>query len=468
MDKCSIPVAWGADEKYILPAFVVMHSILAHSDYKYHFYILTTDQIERQVEGYTKRLKRVYNNFSVSVRYIKKELFAEAKVFKEHLSIAAYYRLLLPEILNRYDKCIYLDCDVLVNGDLKELYNIDLGDDYLAGVKDCHIIEDTSFQREHEKALGIPSRDKYINSGMMLMNLKKLREDGMVSRFWAQMKRENWYEDQDILNYCCYPYIKILPIMYNLFHFYCGKSIRRLWHLDYPKEDFEFIEPFIVHMGAKWKPWFSRKVKYADEWWKLALVYRDSEYYDMYHELCQKDEYETMVAILETNQSRSIVICGYTRFGICICNMAYAKGFKNIAAFADNDRKKWTEQYRGIPVMGIEQAYSMYKDVLWIVTNQHAFEPIRQQLTGFGVRNQDIIRYIDYFADPMYLLSMDEKFYDLEIEKIADFEFPEDIDRKEHVIKIMDNPSLFPEEYEYLKKRYCFQYWCHVGNGESQ
>lgn len=457
-----IPIAWGVDEKYVLPAFVVMYSILENSEHQYDFYILTNDKIENQVSEYTERLEQKYSNFSVSIRYVDRDLFTDAKIYKEHLSIAAYYRLLLPEVLERYEKCIYLDCDVLVNGDLSELYDIDIGNNYLAGVKDCHIIEDTPYQQEHKKVLGIPSKDKYINSGVMLMNLKKMREDRMVSRFWRQMERENWYEDQDVLNYCCYPDIKLLPLKYNLFHFYCGKSICRLYHLDYSQEDFEFNEPFIIHMGAKWKPWFSRKVKYADKWWELAEVFSGLEYYEKYKQLSRKDEYEVLIESLKANKGRKFVICGYTRFGIRLCNMILAQGYNNIVAIADNDKEKWKESYQGIRVMGMAQACKQYEDVFWIVSNQRSFELVRCELITLGINSKDIVRYVDYCTNAMYLLSLDERFYDSEIEKISDFEYPQNVDRKEYVQQIVDNPGRFSEEYEYLKKRYCFQYWYHV------
>lgn len=104
-----------------------------------------------------------------------------------------------------YNKCIYLDCDLIVYGDLKELYETELGNNYLAGVRDCHIMEDTPREVQHQNLLGLPSRDKYVNAGVLVINLEKIRNDSLVPCFLKQLKRENWYEDQDVLNLCCYP-----------------------------------------------------------------------------------------------------------------------------------------------------------------------------------------------------------------------------------------------------------------------
>ena len=464
MDKNIIPVVWGLDEKYVLPAFVVMHSILAHSDEKYCFYILTADHITEQVQEYASLLNDRYDNFDLSVKMVDKNLFAGARIHNQHLSIAAYFRLLIPELITEYEKCIYLDCDILVNDDLAELFGYDLGDCYLAGVKDCHIIEDTPREREHEKILGIPSRDKYINSGVLLLNLKKIREDGLAEKFLAQMCRENWYEDQDVLNYCCYPHIKILPLKYNLFHLYYGKSIKFLYYLGYQKQEFDFDEPFIIHMGAKYKPWIDIRVKCADKWWKLAEIFQDTHYYQIYLKQSRcKEDIDIMFEAIEENRNKQFVVCGYSQNGRRLYDMLYAKGYSNIVAISDNNREKCGEIYRGIPVMEMDRVVEKYRDIFWIVSVQAAFEEVRQQILGLGFDDHDIVRYINNYDDKFYLLSLDCKYYDSEISKIAMFEYTEEITeydrRKEYILNILKNPEFLPEEYEYLNDKYHFDYW---------
>lgn len=464
MNKTGIPVVWGLDKKYVLPAFVVMHSILMHSNKKYCFYILTADCIEEQVQEYTKLLKKKYNNFQVFVKKVDSNLFVDAKLYNMHLSIAAYFRLLIPALLEEHDKCIYLDCDVLVNGNLEELFEIDLGENYLAGVKDCHIIADTPREREHEKVLGIPSRDKYINSGVMLINLKKMREDALIDNFLVQMSKVNWYEDQDVLNYCCYPYIKILPLKYNLFHFYYGKSIKLLYHLDYGKEEFDFDEPFIIHMGARWKPWNNRKVKCSDKWWETAAIFKETEYYQRYQSISQqKDDVDIMLEILEANRNKQFVVCGYSQNGRRLCDMLRARGYSNIVAILDNNKDAWGKQYQNIPVMSIDHIVDKYDNIFWIISNQVAFEEVRRQILDYGFTDESIVRYVNRYDGKFYVLSLDCKYYDLEIDKIAMFEYTNKIvqctQRKEYILKILNEPENYPEEYEYLNGKYHFNYW---------
>ena len=109
MCRQNIPVVWGADKKYILQAFVVIRTILLHSKEKYHFFILTSDYIDEEVREVTEILSKEYDNFEISVKVIDPTCFEKAQICNAHLSKAAYFRLLIPELIQEYDKCIYLD-----------------------------------------------------------------------------------------------------------------------------------------------------------------------------------------------------------------------------------------------------------------------------------------------------------------------------------------------------------------------
>ena len=74
-----------------------------------------------------------------------------------------------------YDKCIYIDADTVIPGDISRLYNEDLGNNYLGCIVDKSTIDNEILASYFEEVVGIP-RDKYINSGVLLMNSKKLRE----------------------------------------------------------------------------------------------------------------------------------------------------------------------------------------------------------------------------------------------------------------------------------------------------
>lgn len=472
MNNQEIPIVWGADEKYVLHAFVVMHSILKNSHKSYRFYIITTDDITEQAQNYTLLLKNKYSNFEVSLIRVDSILFRDVKICNQYLTAASYFRLMIPQFLNIYDKCIYLDCDVLVNGDIEEFYNIDLGDNYIAGVRDCHIIEETPRKERHREMLGISSMDRYINAGVLLINLKKMRKDSLGDRFLKEMGKEFWYEDQDILNRVCYPDIKALPLKYNLFHFYCGRSIHLLYHLNYEKKDFEFESPFIVHMGGKWKPWNSKKVKYADKWWEYAEIFKDTIYYRKYEKISQTTDYiQCILDPLMKNKDRFIVIWGYSQNGKQLCDFLLEEGYTNIISYVDNDSSKWGKTYHEIPVSNMEQILnSRDKNTLfWIITSQMFFEEIKDQIMSNGIDEQSIAQYVNIYSDRMYFLALDERFYEQEIEMIARYEYTNVIpiyeNRKDYIYRVINNPETFQTEYGYLNNKYHFSNWYHIEEG---
>ena len=180
-----IPIIFGIDKSYILQLFTVMHSILKNSKAKIHFIILSKDRIEEYTDELVEILSRAYGNFTFEVRRVQEEAFANTQIYHKHLSLSSYFRLLIPELVKEYDKCIYLDSDILVQGDVQELFDTEIGNYYLAGVQDCHLVFGKDYFvyiNEHIKQ-HMPSAETYVNAGVLVMNIKKLRDDNMIDKF---------------------------------------------------------------------------------------------------------------------------------------------------------------------------------------------------------------------------------------------------------------------------------------------
>lgn len=110
-----------------------------------------------------------------------------------HISRAAYLRLSLPSLLPELEKVIYLDCDLVVRGDLADLMTFDISEFYMGGVVD--ILEKENCERL--------SLEKYCNSGVLLLNLKKIREDKkdqQLFEYISEYPERIIYHDQDVLN----------------------------------------------------------------------------------------------------------------------------------------------------------------------------------------------------------------------------------------------------------------------------
>jgi lipopolysaccharide biosynthesis glycosyltransferase len=108
-----------------------------------------------------------------------------------------WYRVFLPELLPELDRVLYLDADTLVVDDPRPLWCTDLSDHLLAAVD--NVLEPQFAGRAKE--IGLEAGQRYFNSGVLLLNLAVMREEGSTRRIveFARTRPLLW-PDQDALN----------------------------------------------------------------------------------------------------------------------------------------------------------------------------------------------------------------------------------------------------------------------------
>lgn len=129
-----VPIVFSFDNNFILPACVCMSSLLmnAKKDTFYDIFILHSPNIELEKEQLDKLLV-FYKNCRIQYRAVD-DIFENSFEIRG-ITVATYYRLLIPEVIPEYDKIIYSDVDVIFRSDLFEIYmNTDLENAYVAGV----------------------------------------------------------------------------------------------------------------------------------------------------------------------------------------------------------------------------------------------------------------------------------------------------------------------------------------------
>ena len=205
----NIPVVFCFDKRIILGASVAIKSLIdcAKEDTIYDIRIFHSDlNIKNQ-----NNIKKLAENtkHKIAFHYIDSNLFKNAPHNNKSWTELVYYRLLIPEILNEYDKVIYSDVDVLFKGDLSEVYNIDLTGYEIAAVP-------VELNRENEmichKYFPENTNDKIYISSFIVMNSKLMREEKTVDRFFETIKNFGSrlkYFDLDVLNITC---DKIFPL----------------------------------------------------------------------------------------------------------------------------------------------------------------------------------------------------------------------------------------------------------------
>ena len=132
----------------------------------------------------------------------------------DHISIAAYYRLLVPILLPKsMDKILYLDCDMIINKSLEDLYNVEINNYALGVVLD----EDFQNQDKYDR-LQYDCKKGYFNSGMLLINFDYWCKNSVMERCFDYINNNPEkikFHDQDTLNAVLQDEKKMLPITYN-------------------------------------------------------------------------------------------------------------------------------------------------------------------------------------------------------------------------------------------------------------
>lgn len=254
----------AADDRYAMPLAVVIRSTLENlnSDRQIIFFIIdggikrkNKNKILRSIDGNSKQCQikwvQPFDN-ALNNMYIS-----------GHITAAAYLRLLIPSLLpSHFRKAIYLDCDLVVQGDLGRLWDIDIADNYLLAVQGIGVSYVSSPNGlANYQELGIPAHYKYFNSGVMAINLEKWRTDKISTEIicYLQQNQEylRWW-DQDGLNAILAGKWGELEPRWNQtpgFH-------KRSWQdSPFSEEDFNNARwnPYIVHFASAQKPWNSIK-----------------------------------------------------------------------------------------------------------------------------------------------------------------------------------------------------------------
>ncbi len=252
-----IPVFFAVDDRYAPFLAVTLQSILEYASRRddYRIYIL----IDELSENHRNELKKAERkNFSIEFVEVGHRLAALGDLHvRDYYTKATYYRFLIPTLFPQYDKGLYLDCDIILLGDLARLYDIPLGWNLVGAVTDEVITDIPVFRRYAEKVLGLCGED-YFNAGILSMNLKEMRRADLLGALNRLMEHYTFRvaQDQDYLNVLCHGRVAYLPLAWNKTAF--------------PNAE-EGPRPMLVHFKINWKPWHYRGVAFEREFWNFAF-----------------------------------------------------------------------------------------------------------------------------------------------------------------------------------------------------
>lgn len=261
MNKAIIPIFYGINDQYAPYLAVSLKSLLTHLNPAQDYQVIVLYQ--KLTATNQQRLGALATaNCPITFYQLTPDLLTQFggddnTLRADYFTLTIYYRLFIADLFPEYDRGVYLDADTIVTTDIAALANQDLGTDLIGAIPDAFICSDPRTRRYAEMAVGVDP-DHYINSGVLVLNLQRLRTEKFSQHF---LKLLNHYHfqliapDQDYLNGICNGRTTYLAPTWNL---------QTEHALPVPGQ------PAIVHYNLFGKPWCYADVPYADLFWQFA------------------------------------------------------------------------------------------------------------------------------------------------------------------------------------------------------
>lgn len=302
--KPIIPIFFAVDDNYAPYLAVSMRSLIdnASPDYQYNIYIL----IDKLNEYNTAVLcGMATDNVSVETINVTKKLdaFGDMLHLRDYYTKTTYYRFFIPALFPQYERGLYLDCDIVVKGDISQLYNVALGDNILAAAPEEVMLMVDVFGTYVEAVLEVP-RNEYFSAGILVMNLEKMRRVALEEQFVEILGRRTFRvtQDQDYLNVLCRGDFLMLDSGWNKTACYDAP-------VDTPVN--------IIHYKINWKPWHYKGVRFEEDFWHYAemtpyadMLYAMRDGYSDAQIANDQLQYENLVAqaLSDTAKARSGIL----------------------------------------------------------------------------------------------------------------------------------------------------------------
>lgn len=221
-----VVIALASDNRYFPGLYCAVASALVHLNpaRKLDVKVLDGGLSQRSRDILWRLTERIGGDVELAFVTADASVFSAATLGPGRSNMP-YYRILLSQLVN-VPRLIYLDCDTLIFRDLSELFDLELSHgNILAAVRDSETLSLAEDSLVLAKAMNLPAKGAYFNSGVMLMNLDELRRQRFFEsavnflNCWSG-KYQFW--DQSAINFLLHKQIEDLPEHWN----------RASWHFD--------------------------------------------------------------------------------------------------------------------------------------------------------------------------------------------------------------------------------------------
>ncbi len=297
IEKNVVPIFYACDDAFVKYTIVSIKSLIENASKEnfYKVYILNT--------GVSSRMKDEAEELSCeNLEVIFVDIRGQVEKTSKHLPLRDYYskttyfRLYIADLYPQYDKAVYIDSDTVVLGDISQLYNVDIGDNYLGACNEQAMVQTDVYGSYVEKVMGI-DRNKFFNAGVLLLNCKALRENKVLEQFLSLLHVYSFVvtQDEDYLNVICKDKVYWLSPAWNT-------EVYGI--LPVKEEDIKIIHYIMVA-----KPWHFHDCRLKEYFWKYAkktCVYKEIlEVLNSYTDEQREKDKESCQRLSETAREES-------------------------------------------------------------------------------------------------------------------------------------------------------------------
>lgn len=287
--SCPIDICCIADANYVVPTMVFLESVKRTK--RRATVPSITVLAPRGARGEMAILESLSDSdFMVEVREVDSSQFENLHKYKEKddfvmASPSAMFKFIIPSLYPELDRILYIDTDLIIRKDLFELFMMDIEDKYLCAVPDLWT---PVTDREDIRRFA-----SYFNSGVMLMNLSRMRDEGLPVKLIETKRSTTNFNlmDQDVFNEVCANSVKVLDIKFNFLpvcykrhrHRFDLNAVNKLYGSNYASVEEISLDPVVAHWAGSEKPWVTTDTLYADEWMNIYVSLDERGFLDGEH-----------------------------------------------------------------------------------------------------------------------------------------------------------------------------------------
>lgn len=285
--KKNIPIVFASSDEYIPYLAVTIKSILLTKDAIHNYDIIIFHHLVKKERQ--EKVINLSNEPNISIRFfeISDELDNHNFNVREGYGPESFYRAIVSDALQMYEKVVYLDCDLIVLKNIAELYKISNPEGKcIAAARDINGISATYINYESRKKymleyLKLNNIRDYIQSGVMVFFIQNIRNKYSVEQIISEScRQEVMFGDQDVLNKLYVDDILFLDMKWNVIVNVDRVKFENQYLLAPTEIVMQYMEsrkePYIIHYAGT-KPWKIPDGDFSEMYWNVA---RNSMFYD--------------------------------------------------------------------------------------------------------------------------------------------------------------------------------------------